>query len=252
MHLTLDHPWTRSPRAAAALQSQLRARVVLSDCPGQVRYVAGIDVGFEEEGQRARAAVAVLELPKLTLIDFGLARARVRFPYIPGLLSFRELPVILKALRELQVVPDLLVCDGHGYAHPRRFGLACHLGVVTGLRSIGVAKSRLVGAHGPIPVERGAWTPLIDRGERVGAVVRSRAGVQPIYVSIGHCVSLARAVRLTMDCVGRYRLPETTRWAHRLASTPANALDRLVPNLVWSRALRGRRASALPDTPAAR
>jgi deoxyribonuclease V len=140
---------------------------------------------------------------------------------VPGLLSFRETPAVLEALGRLSERPDLLLCDGQGYAHPRRFGLACHLGVLTGLPSIGVAKSRLIGTHGALPKEKGAWVPLLDGDEAVGAVLRTRDGVAPLYVSIGHRVSLPTAIRWVLACTTRYRLPETTRQAHRLASGPA-------------------------------
>jgi deoxyribonuclease V len=141
------------------------------------------------------------------------------FPYVPGLLSFRELPAVLAAIEQLRILPDLYLCDGQGLAHPRRFGLACHLGVLLDAPTIGVAKTRLIGTHAPPPAEKGGWTPLEDGGEVIGAVLRTRSGVKPVYVSIGHRVSLATSVRLTLACTSRYRLPETIRQAHRLAST---------------------------------
>ena len=212
------HSWEVSPTEAVALQRALRDRVVTRDDLGPVRTVAGLDVGFEAEGRVARAAVAVLELPGLALVEEAVARAPARFPYVPGLLSFREVPVVLEALARLSRAPDVILCDGQGYAHPRRFGLACHLGLWTGLPSVGVAKTRLTGVHGPVPEGRGAWCPLTDGGEVIGAVLRTRPGVKPIFVSIGHRVSLATAIDLVMRCVTRFRLPETTRQAHRLAS----------------------------------
>ena len=143
---------------------------------------------------------------------------RTRFPYVPGLLSFREAPAALAALGQLKTSPDILLCDGHGLAHPRRFGLACHLGLLSGLPSIGVAKSLLTGEHAPPAQERGAWTPLLDGGEVIGAALRTRPGAKPVYVSIGHRISLESALQVVLRCTGRYRLPETTRQAHRLAS----------------------------------
>jgi len=187
-----------------------------------------VDVGFEDDGATARAAVAVLRYPSLELVDHAVARRRVRFPYIPGLLSFREAPAVLAALRRLRVAPDVLLCDGQGIAHPRRLGIASHLGILSGLPSIGVAKTRLIGEHQQVPDRRGAWVPLFDRGECIGAVLRTRAHVKPLYVSIGHRVSLPTAIALVMACVGRFRLPETTRWAHRLASEAAPG-ERRVP-----------------------
>lgn len=214
------HSWELSPRAAIALQSRLKTKVVTRDRLGRVRYVAGTDVGFEKGGRITRAAVAVLTFPALELADWAVVRRPTGFPYVPGLLSFREIPAILEALARLTARPDLVLCDGQGLAHPRRCGLASHLGLVTGLPTIGVAKSRLIGVYHDPPRRRGAWSPLRDDGEIIGAVLRSRAGVKPIYVSIGHRVSLESAVSYTMACVTRYRLPETTRWAHRLASGP--------------------------------
>jgi deoxyribonuclease V len=137
---------------------------------------------------------------------------------VPGYLSFRELPAVLQALEGLTTMPDLLLCDGQGLAHPRRFGLACHLGVLTDLPSIGVAKSRLIGVHEDPPPEKGQWVALTDKGEIIGAVLRTRSKVSPLYVSLGHRISLPTAIDYVLRCTTRYRLPETTRWAHRLAS----------------------------------
>jgi deoxyribonuclease V len=212
--------WPRDPRDAIALQQRLRHRVITNDQLKTVEYVAGLDVGFEQDDSVVRAAVAVLSFPDLRMADQAVARRSATFPYIPGLLSFREIPALLDALDKLGVRPDLLLCDGQGLAHPRRFGLACHLGVLTGIPSIGVAKSLLVGAHEPLPQPRGAWRPLVHKGEVVGAALRTRAGVAPVYVSIGHKVSLATAIDYVLACAPKYRLPETTRAAHRLASGP--------------------------------
>ncbi len=218
MRLHHPHPWEVSPGEATAIQERLRHLVRLEDCMGEVRRVAGTDVGFERGTAVTRAAVAVLSLPGLELLECAVARRPTSFPYVPGLLSFREIPAILEALQKLERPPDLLLVDGQGTAHPRRFGIASHLGVVTGIPSVGVAKSRLIGWHGEPPDERGAWTPLQEGEETIGAVLRSRKGVRPIYVSPGHCVTLERALEYVMRCVTRYRLPETTRQAHRLAS----------------------------------
>jgi deoxyribonuclease V len=216
-----SHPWDVTPAQARAIQVDGRGRVIAEDRLGDVRRVAGIDVGFEQDGAISRAAVVVLDFPELRLVESAVARLPTSFPYVPGLLSFRETPAVLEALGRLSERPDLLLCDGQGYAHPRRFGLACHLGVLTGLPSIGVAKSRLIGTHGALPEEKGAWVPLLDGDEAVGAVLRTRDGVAPLYVSIGHRVSLPTAIRWVLACTTRYRLPETTRQAHRLASGPA-------------------------------
>ena len=216
----VSHRWDLSPKEAMAVQEQLRTRVVHEDRLGSVRHVCGIDVGFEKGGTVTRAAVAVLSFPALELVESAIARRATSFPYVPGLLSFREIPAVLDALERLRVAPDLALCDGQGIAHPRRCGLASHIGLVAGLPSIGVAKTRLIGEHREPPDRRGAWTPLRDDGETIGAVLRTRVGVKPLYVSIGHRVSLATAIRYVMACCTRYRLPETTRHAHRLASGP--------------------------------
>jgi deoxyribonuclease V len=212
------HGWDLTPKEAIALQTALRGRVVRKDRIGAVRRVAGVDVGFEQDGRVTRAAVAVLDFPDLALVEQVVVRAATAFPYVPGLLSFREAPAVLAAFEEIRVAPDLILYDGQGIAHPRRFGIASHVGLLLDCPSIGVAKSRLVGEHRMPATRRGAWTPLRDAGELIGAVLRTRAGVKPLYVSIGHRVSLETAVRWTLACTTRYRLPETTRWAHRLAS----------------------------------
>jgi len=212
------HPWDLSPTAARALQSELAPRVIREDRLRRPRRVAGLDVGFEDGGRTARGALAVLGFPGLRPLEQAVARQPTRFPYVPGLLSFREVPVLLQALEALERPPDLLLCDAQGLAHPRRFGLACHIGLLTDLPSIGVAKSRLIGRHDPLPEQKGAWVPLMDGGEVIGAVLRSRAHVQPLYVSIGHRICLETAIHYVLACTTRYRLPETTRAAHRLAS----------------------------------
>jgi deoxyribonuclease V len=212
------HGWDLAPKEAIALQARLRDRIERADRIGAVRRVAGVDVGFERDGRVTRAAVAVLDYPGLALAEQAVVRVPTRFPYVPGLLSFREAPAVLAAFERLRLAPDLILYDGQGIAHPRRFGIASHLGLLLDCPSIGVAKTRLVGEHRAPANRRGAWAPLCDASETLGAVLRTRAGAKPLYVSIGHRVSLESAVRWTMACVTRYRLPETTRRAHRLAS----------------------------------
>lgn len=212
------HAWPRSVAAARALQERLRRYVIADDRLARVRRVAGCDVGFEADGRITRAAVAVLAFPDLTLLETSVVCRRTRFPYVPGYLSFREVPALLAAIAKLTHRPDLLICDGHGLAHPRRVGLASHLGLVTGVPSIGAAKSLLIGTHAPLPARRGVWRPLMDGDEVIGAALRTRTGVSPIYVSIGHGVSLPTAIEYALALSPRYRLPETTRAAHRLAS----------------------------------
>lgn len=214
----LHHSWDLSIAEAQKVQKGLSQLVKLSRDFDVVHRVAGVDVGFEQGDKMTRAAVVVLSFPELTLLESALVRQPTRFPYVPGLLTFREAPAILKALSQLSQPPDLLLCDGQGLAHPRRCGLACHLGLRSGLPSIGVAKSRLIGEHAAVGEQRGDWQPLLDGGEVIGAVLRTRPGVKPLYVSIGHRIDLPTAIEYVLACTPRYRLPETTRQAHRLAS----------------------------------
>lgn len=214
----LRHSWELSIAEALEVQRRLSRAVIRNRDFDTVHRVAGVDVGFEREGKITRAAVVVLSFPQLALLEAVLVRQPTRFPYVPGLLSFREAPAILEALTQLSQPPDLLLCDGQGLAHPRRCGLACHLGLLSGLPSIGVAKSRLLGEYAPLGDERGDWQPLLDGGEVIGAVLRTRQGTKPLYVSIGHRIDLPTAIEYVLACTPRYRLPETTRQAHRLAS----------------------------------
>ncbi len=218
--------WPTTFEAAQALQEQLRSQVITSDDIGDVRMVAGVDAGYEPDPDAgpgsdrvlARAAIVVLEYPSLRPLDYTIARQPTTFPYVPGFLSFREAPAAVAAIKQLRVRPDLLICDGQGIAHPRRFGIACHLGLLTGIPAIGCAKSLLVGRHAPVPDERGAFVPLIHRGEQIGVVLRTRAGTKPLFISVGHRISLDMAVEFVMSCTTKYRLPETTRAADGLAS----------------------------------
>lgn len=218
MKIHQRHPWPLTVEEAIAIQNELQPEVITEDQLGEVQYVAGVDVGFEEDYAISRAAVAVLSFPDLQLVEQAIARRPTTFPYIPGFLSFREVPVVIDALEQVSTIPDLILCDGQGIAHPRRFGLACHLGVLTNMPTIGVAKSLLIGKHDELPVEKGNWQPLRYKGGVVGAVVRSRTGVRPLYVSPGHRISLDTAIDYTLRCITKYRLPETTRWADKLAS----------------------------------
>ena len=228
------HDWDLTPKEAIELQKTLAPAVVRSDRfgPGGGRtsgrtigHVAGVDAAFADGGRTIRAAAVLLDYPGLTRVDEVLVECPTAFPYVPGLLSFREVPALLAALGRLRQAPDLILCDGHGYAHPRRFGLACHLGLWLDVPAVGVAKSRLTGRHDEPGPEKGevAWL-LAGSGarprERIGAVLRSRARVKPVYVSAGHRVSLGTAVRLTLACATRYRLPEPTRLADKLSKAP--------------------------------
>lgn len=218
MKISQRHEWPETVEEAIAIQQQLQSEVIAEDQLGTIRYVAGVDVAYEEKTAIAQAAVAVLTFPDLQLKEQVVVQVPVSFPYIPGFLSFREVPAVLAALENLTTTPDLILCDGQGLAHPRRFGLACHLGVLTQVPTIGVAKTRFIGEHEPVPSERGSWQPLCDRQEIIGAVLRTQNGVKPIYISIGHKVSLNKAIDCVMRCTLKYRLPETTRYADRLSS----------------------------------
>ncbi len=209
------HRWDVSPSEAKEIQQELRSKVSTKRTFGQVNTVAGVDVSIK--GEVARAAIVVLSYPELTPLDYGLAELPAEFPYIPGLLAFREAPAVLAALEKLKSEPDLFIFDAQGLAHPRRMGLATHLGVIIDRPSVGCAKSRLWGKHHEPGPERGSYTHLYDGDEVIGAVVRTRTGVNPLYVSIGHKVDLPAAIEYVLGCCTKYRLPETTRYAHRVA-----------------------------------
>ncbi|MDQ3606093.1 MAG: deoxyribonuclease V [Gemmatimonadota bacterium] len=213
------HGWNVSPREAREIQSRLRERLLLKPPAGFApERIAGADLSMERGSDRGYAGIAVLDLATLTPVEEATAIADLPFPYVPGLLSFRELPPLAAAWARLEQMPDVLIFDGQGTAHPRRFGLACHGGLLFGIPSIGCAKSLLVGRHGPLGEERGSTAELVHRGEVVGAAVRTRAGVQPVYVSPGHLMDLPTAIELVLRVSPRYREPETTRHAHRLVN----------------------------------
>ncbi len=219
MKAKLRSRWNVSVAEATQIQVALRDRVERKNRFGELRSVAAADVALDVEGKRAFAGVVIYSFPELLELERVWAARPLRFPYIPGLLSFRELPVILAAFERVRHEPDLIFCDGHGYSHPRRFGIACHLGVVLDRPTIGCGKSRLVGAHSEPARERGSWTPLEDHGERIGAVLRTRAGVKPIYVSTGHRVSLESAIELVLAVCDGYRIPRPIRDADHFVGT---------------------------------
>jgi deoxyribonuclease V len=229
--LATSHSWNLTVDEAKALQAQLAQKVVAETTftPANVRTVAGVDVSFHSGV--ARAAVVVLSFPDLRPVDVALAEHPISFPYVPGLLTFREGPSVLAALEKLGIWPDLFVFDGQGIAHPRRIGLAAHMGVLLDQPSIGCAKSRLTGSHGEPGDTPGAWVPLYDREQTIGAVVRSRAGAKPLYISIGHRVDLPTAIDLVLRCCRGYRLPETTRYAHAAAGGAKLQIERDQPRL---------------------
>jgi deoxyribonuclease V len=215
------HRWDISAKEALALQKQLRPLVRLAGMLtlDQIRTVAGLDVAYvgrEGESRQGRAAIVVLSFPELEVIEQVTAITEVTFPYVPGLLSFREAPVLLAAWERLETQPDVLLFDGQGYAHPRRFGLATHLGVYLNIPSIGCATSRLIGSYEEPGPQQSSLSPLTDHGEVIGMVIRSKTGTKPLFVSIGHLIDLTTAVELVLRCLRGYRLPEPTRLADKL------------------------------------
>lgn len=216
------HPWPSTAAEAEAIQDRLRPMLDLGvPGPSAPRTVAGLDVSYAGDGggtgTRLAAAVVVLDAATLEVVEESVVTGTAAFPYVPGLFAFRELPALTAALRALKTTPDVLVCDGYGVAHPRRFGLACHLGVLTGLPSLGVAKTGFIGTYEPPGPRRGDASPLTDGGEVVGRVLRTQDGVKPVFVSVGHRTGLDSACRLVLDLAPGFRLPETTRRADRLS-----------------------------------
>lgn len=209
------HAWDLSPEEARLLQERLRAFIRVEPLTAPPQVVGGVDVSIQ--GDLARAAVVLLSFPDLTPLEAATAEVVVSFPYIPGLLAFREGPAVLAALERLNRQPDVLLFDAQGLAHPRRMGLASHIGVLLDWPSIGCAKSKLFGEHEEVPPERGSWVPLWDGPEVIGAVLRTQSHTQPVYVSVGHRVDLETAIDLVLACTSSYRIPEPLRWAHRVA-----------------------------------
>jgi deoxyribonuclease V len=217
MHLTRRHTWTTAPAEAVALQRELRSKVV-ADQPidlDAVRLVAGVDVSVKND--QSQAAVVVATFPDFRPVETVLARRPTPFPYVPGLLSFREGPVLEEAFERLQIEPDVFLFDGMGIAHPRRIGIASHMGLWLGKPTVGCGKTLLCGRYAPLPDQKGAFAPLVDRGEVIGAAVRTRDAKQPVFISPGHLADIPTAVALTLRCAPKYRLPEPIRLAHRAA-----------------------------------
>ncbi len=209
--------WNVTPAEGIEIQKRLRPLVRRSWDARAIGLVAGADVHFPSRGS-ARAAIAVLSYPSLDIVDWSVFEGPCAFPYVPGLLSFREIPPLLEALRALRAAPDCVLCDGHGVAHPRGLGLASHFGLVTGIPAIGCAKSPLFGRFDEPGPNRGSESAVMDpAGKRIGSVLRTRDRTRPLYVSIGHLVSLRKAVSIVLACADRFRIPEPLRAAHRLA-----------------------------------
>ena len=219
MKITPLHRWNLSPAEAVQLQKQLAFEVITEDrFDTPIKTVAGIDLGYDAKNESCRAVCVVLSFPQLELIESSETVMPVQFPYVPGLLSFRETPAAIKVLEKLTAAPDVILCDGQGLAHPRKFGIACHIGLLADVPTIGVAKSVLVGKFENLGEKRGDTAAMIYKNETVGVALRTKDKVQPVYVSIGHRISLKTAADLVLQCAPKYRLPETTRLADQMAS----------------------------------
>ncbi len=211
------HSWNLTPARAIALQKELAGEVITSGEVSSVRLIGGADISVPRGSRTARAAIVVLSYPELEIVEVETIVTELGFPYIPGLLSFREAPVILDLFAKLSNKPDLLIVDGQGIAHPRRLGLASHIGLWLGRPTIGCAKSRLCGEHDEVGYEAGSVAELTHEGEVIGTVLRTRAGSKPLYISPGHKISLQNSVRWVLACTRGYRLPEPSRLAHLAA-----------------------------------
>ena len=211
------HAWNLTPTQAIDLQKELAQRIIREDRFGEVHTIAGVDMAINEQNGMARAAVVLLSFPELEILERHVYEEPIRMEYIPGLLSFRETPCIIGAFAQLKRQPDLVMVDGQGIAHPRRLGIASHLGLWLDLPTIGCAKSILTGSHEALSEEAGSWVPLKYRGETIGAVVRTRTRVNPMIISLGHRISLESSIRYVLLCTKGYRLPEPTRQADKLS-----------------------------------
>lgn len=212
------HRWDLTPTEAVALQRELRTQIRIEPLNTPVRTIAGTDLSFDKGSDVVFAGVVVLELPELRVVEQVCVKTRAHFPYIPGLFSFRELPPLIDVWARVRAEPDAVMLDGHGYAHPRRMGLASHAGLVFDRPTVGCAKTVLVGKYDEPPPSRGCWRPIVHKGEIVGAALRTRTGVAPVYVSVGHRIDLEGAIDLVLRCHGGYRIPEPTRRAHLLVN----------------------------------
>ena len=224
--IKIAHPWPDNYKDAVSIQERFKSNLIPENRTGKIRAVAGADVSYSKGSENYFAAVVVLSFPDMQLVEESWAVGKSAFPYIPGLLTFREGPVCLEAFRGLRAKPDLIIFDGHGVAHPRGFGLASHMGVLLGIPSIGCAKTVLVGDYEEPERTRGSSSTLVYKGAEVGRALRTRDGVKPVFVSIGHMVDLDFACGMVLDCAHGYRLPEPTRRAHILVNKMRTAEDK--------------------------
>ncbi|MDP2571761.1 deoxyribonuclease V [Vibrio penaeicida] len=218
MKPAIIHEWDISEAEALSLQKELSGKVTHTDDYKEIRFIAGVDVAYSKKDDMLVAAVVILDSKTLEVVESSISEGSEQFPYIPGLFSFREIPPLIEAFEKLNIQPDLIVCDGQGYAHPRRFGLACHLGVIFNKPSIGCGKTRLIGTHGEVGIHRGEKTCLTEGHEIIGNVLRTQDHINPIYVSVGHRISLSSACDWVLKLCPKYRLPETTRQADQLVN----------------------------------
>ncbi|CUT00037.1 endonuclease V [Candidatus Kryptobacter tengchongensis] len=216
------HSWDVSPEEAIKIQNEMRNLVKIENLQSQIRYIAGADISFDKGSNTVYAGIVVLKFPELVEVDRSLLITEVNFPYIPGLLSFRESPALIKAWEKIKIIPDVVIIDGQGIAHPRRFGIASHFGVLIDKPTIGCAKSLLVGMYKEPDEKAGSYSYLYDSGEIIGVALRTRDNVQPVFVSIGHKITLDESIEIIMQSIRGYRIPEPTRQAHMLV----NALRR--------------------------
>lgn len=214
----ISHSWNLTPSKAVELQRRLKEKIRIEGLRTEIQFVAGADLSFNKLSKITFGGIVVFSFPELKIIEKVWIQSEVEFPYIPGLLSFREIPVLLKAFKKLKQKPDLMIMDGQGYAHPRRFGLACHFGLLTNTPSIGCAKAKLIGDYDPPGKNKGMNSSLIHKNEKIGDVLRTRNDVNPVFVSPGHLVNFNDCIKWVLNCTTKYRIPEPTRQAHLLVN----------------------------------
>jgi deoxyribonuclease V len=217
MKIAVNFDWRVSTTRAREIQQELAPRIIRSGKVSNPKYIAGADISVNRFAKTGKAAVVILSCPEMRVVETQTITAPIEFPYVPGLLTFREAPLVLAAFEKISLAPDLVLVDGQGIAHPRRIGLASHLGLCLGLPTIGCAKSRLIGEHAEPAPEAGSFTGLTDEGEVIGAALRTKNVVKPLYISIGHLIDLPSAIQWTLACCRGYRIPEPTRRAHMAA-----------------------------------
>jgi deoxyribonuclease V len=216
MKTRILHDWNLSYKEAIEIQHHLASQVRFTAIRKKPKIVAGLDCAFSNDGKKIFAAAIVIDLSDFSVIETTIATRKVEFPYIPGLLSFREAPVCIDTIEKIKTAPDVFIIDGQGIAHPRRLGIACHIGLLIDKPTIGCAKSRLIGTFDEPGSKKGDYADLMDSGENIGAVLRTRTNVKPVYVSVGHKCTLDNAVSIVLECTTKYRLPEPSRLAHQL------------------------------------